>query len=73
MLTSGLITKQKDYCCIFVCHDSRGRVGKFGKKVTLNKDPIEMYTQKAWIGSVSRKNWKQSSRVCSDHFKDGAE
>jgi len=63
----------KDYCCIFECHNFSGRVGKFGKKVTLHKLPKEQYTRKAWIRAISRKNWKPTSytRVCSDHFLDG--
>lgn len=63
----------KYYCCVTKCHNFSGRVGSFGRHVTLHKLPKEVYTRRAWIRLISRKNWKPSSytRVCSDHFKDG--
>lgn len=45
----------------------------FGKWVTLHKLPKEIYTRRAWIRLISRKNSKPTryTRVSSDHFKDG--
>jgi hypothetical protein len=63
----------KDYCCVTNCSNFSGRIGRFGKKVTLHKLPRDTYVRRAWIRLISRKNWKPTSytRVCSDHFKDG--
>ena len=63
----------KYYCCVTNCHNYSGRIGTFGKCVTLHNLPKEIYTRRAWIRLISRKKLKPTSytRVCSDHFKDG--
>ena len=55
------------------CHNYSGKIGKFGKVVTLHKLPKQGSIRGAWIRAISRKNWKPTSytRVCSDHFVNG--
>lgn len=71
--TSGLIVNNGERLLLHLCRNYSGRVGKFGKTVTLHKLPKEQYIRRAWIRAISRKNWKPTSytRVCSDHFMDG--
>jgi hypothetical protein len=63
----------KNYCCVTNSSNVSGGIGRFGKKVTLYKLPMDTYAKRAWIRLISRKNWKPTSytRVCSDHFKGG--
>jgi hypothetical protein len=72
LLTSGcqiiIHTMGKYYCCMPECHNFKGKTGKYGKSVTLHKLPSNISTRRAWIRTISRKNWKPTAytRVCSD-------
>ena len=63
----------KYYCCMTDCSNFTGKIGRFGKTVTLHKLPSNPSLKRAWIIAISRKNWraKNYTRVCSDHFKNG--
>ena len=56
------------------CHGTTGKIGKFGKVLTLHKLPgKDVSLRRAWIRAISRKHWIATdyTRVCSDHFHDG--
>lgn len=71
--SSFTFTMGKDYYCMINCQNVSGKLGKFGKNVTLHKLPKDVNTRNTWIRSISRKKWGPASysRVCLDHFKDG--
>ena len=55
------------------CSNFTGKIGRFGKTVSLHKLPSNLSLKRAWIIAISRKNWRATNytRVCSDHFKNG--
>ncbi|XP_041357693.1 uncharacterized protein LOC121374651 [Gigantopelta aegis] len=53
----------KYYCCMTNCHNFRGKIGKFNKKVTLHKLTKEKDSRRAWIIAISRKYWKPKEKV----------
>lgn len=55
------------------CHNTAGRIGRFGKPVKLHRLPSDKGLRMAWIRAISRKNFKPSgyTMVCSDHFPGG--
>ena len=63
----------KYYCCMADCSNFTGKIGRFGKTVTLHKLPSNPSLKRAWIIAISRKNRRatNNTRVCSDHFKNG--
>lgn len=73
--TSGLIVNNGERLLLHLCRNYSGRVGKFGKTVTLHKLPKEQYIRRAWIRAISRKNGNRPptlvSVLISDQFRDG--
>ena len=47
----------------------KGKIGRFGKSVSLHRLPLHLATRKAWIQVIIRK-WKPTLK-CSDHVFDG--
>ncbi|KAL4234611.1 hypothetical protein ACF0H5_006252 [Mactra antiquata] len=63
----------KCYCCMSGCHNVNGKIGKFGKSVSVHKLLSNKPTRIAWIQAIRRKDWASTNytRVCLDHFTDG--
>jgi hypothetical protein len=40
------------------CSNFTGKIGRFGKTVTLHKLPSNPSLKRAWIIAISRKNWR---------------
>jgi hypothetical protein len=67
---SSFINTYKMSCFVKCCKNYRQKCKKEGKSVEFHRFPVNPLVREEWIELCHRTStdWKNSSRVCSDHF-----